>query len=410
MYPVTLFHEEKIIMKINRTRVVSIAVLILLLVVTYGSLKADTSSCGGASITLPFTDVGTSFAFCFIAEAYFSGLTSGTSATTFGPSNTVTREQMAVFITRAQDAALRRGSRRAALNQFWTTAPHFDLGLATTTLGSSPQFVASDGADLWVTGGDAVSRVRASDGKMLETWTGASSAAGVLSAMGRVFVTGQVIPGNLYMIDPSQPAGAVTTVSSNLGDVPQGIAFDGNRIWTANLGNSISIITPGASLPWGVVTVSTGFITPEGILYDGTNIWVSERDANTLLKLDSSANILQTVTLGTVGTAPGFPIFDGTNIWVPNGGSNTVSVIRASTGTVLATLSGNGLNGPASAAFDGQRILVTNAAGSVSLWKAADLTALGTFSTGASSAPFGACSDGLNFWITQQGTSRLARF
>ena len=71
----------------------------------------------------------------------------------------------------------------------------------------------------------------------------------------------------------------------------------------------------------------------------------------------------------------------------------------------------NGLNDPFTAAFDGERILVTNFAGnSVSLWKAADLTPLGTFPTGTSTQPFGACSDGLNFWITLSGSDKLARF
>ena len=65
-------------------------------------------------------------------------------------------------------------------------------------------------------------------------------------------------------------------------------------------------------------------------------------------------------------------------------------------------MTGNGLNTPAVAAFDGQRILVTNGFGdSVSLWKAADLTPLGSFATGTGSFPFGACSDGVNFWITR---------
>jgi ABC-type uncharacterized transport system permease subunit len=43
------------------------------------------------------------------------------------------------------------------------------------------------------------------------------------------------------------------------------------------------------------------------------------------------------------------------------------------------------------------------------LWKAADLTALGSFATG-SSIPKGACSDGVNFWITLVSTNKLARF
>lgn len=255
--------------------------------------------------------------------------------------------------------------------------------------------------------GNSVSRVRASDGKLLETWTGATGAYGVLVALGRVFVTGQTFPGQLYRIDPSQPAGAVTNVASNLGNQSAGIAFDGARIWTANFGGSVSIVTPGASLPWTVTTVTTGFTSPFGALYDGANIWVTDLTAGTLLKLDSSGAILQTVTVGTI---PYFPIFDGANIWVPNQVSNSVSVVQASSGVVQTTLTGNGLSSPISAAFDGQRVLITNFSGSISLWKAADMTALGSFPTGASSLPIGACNDGINFWITLSGAGNLARF
>jgi hypothetical protein len=98
-------------------------------------------------------------------------------------------------------------------------------------------------------------------------------------------------------------------------------------------------------------------------------------------------------------------------IWVPNFADSSMTVVRARDGLVLATLTGNGLNEPLQAAFDGQRILVTNFAGnSVSLWKAADLTPIGTLSTGASTGPYGACSDGINFWIPLQNVSQLARF
>src|SRR5262245_12765983 len=76
-------------------------------------LKADTGTCGGTTTTLPFNDVGSSAFFCQIAAAYFSVLTYGTSATTYSPTATVTREQMAAFITRTQDSVLRRGSQRA---------------------------------------------------------------------------------------------------------------------------------------------------------------------------------------------------------------------------------------------------------------------------------------------------------
>ena len=74
-------------------------------------------------------------------------------------------------------------------------------------------------------------------------------------------------------------------------------------------------------------------------------------------------------------------------------------------------MTGNELNNPAMAAFDGQRVLVTNnSGGSVSLWKAADLTPLGSFSVGVGTTPFGVCSDGIQFWVTLQNGDQLARF
>jgi hypothetical protein len=367
--------------------------------------------------TLPFTDVMASPFFCQIAEAFFSGLTNGTSSTTYNPGGNVTREQMAAFMTRAQDSALSRGSKRAALGQFWTTTPNYPSasgGLGLTSVGTFPEAVQSDGEDLWVANSDTVSRVRGSDGKLLDTWTGATSAFGVLVAMGRVFVTGRTNPGSLYLIDPTGPAGPVTEVTGpGLGANPVGIAFDGSRIWTANPGTgpgmgSVSFITPSMFTTWGVNNVTTGFSQPLGALFDGSNIWVTDSIAGTLLKVDSMGAIVQTVN---VGAHPEYPCFDGMNIWVPNAGGNSITVVRAATGSVLATLTGNGLNDPIQTAFDGQRILVTNFHGnSVSLWRAADLTPMGAFSTGASTLPGLACSDGTYFWITLFGANQLGRF
>jgi hypothetical protein len=113
----------------------------------------------------------------------------------------------------------------------------------------------------------------------------------------------------------------------------------------------------------------------------------------------------------TVGSFPLNPVFDGANIWVPDSGSASVSVVRASSGAVLATLTGNGMNNPVVGAFDGQRILFTNVFGhDVSLWRAADLSPLGSFDLGVPSAPVGACSDGISFWIALKSLNELVRF
>ncbi|HKA37190.1 MAG TPA: hypothetical protein VKH43_10250 [Thermoanaerobaculia bacterium] len=315
---------------------------------------------------------------------------------------------MAAFLSRTVDGVLKRGSRRAALDQYWTTQDAAAFGV--TTVGLSPGLPKSDGLDIWVPRLGFVTRVRAADGKVLEDWSGALNAFAALSAMGRVFVTGMTNPGKLYEIFPNQSVGAVTTVATNLGDSPEGIGFDGSRIWTANYGTasgSVSIVTPGAAPPWTVTTVTAGFIRPDGVVYDGANIWIADYSATAISKVSSAGAILQTVSLGSLSTSPAF---DGANLWVPGASPSQLSVVRASSGLVLATLTGNGLNGPLQAAFDGQRVLVTNGnSTAVSVWKAADLTPIGSFSTSASGSPQGACSDGLNFWITLS-TGQLVRF
>jgi S-layer family protein len=397
-----------------RTRLVAFFALIVILTIASAQLRADTGTCGGASTTLPFTDVPSSnIFFCSIASAYFSGLTNGTSATTFNPSGTVSREQMAAFVTRTLDQSLRRGSSRAALDQW--SAPAFDNDFGEIVVGATPRGVKSDGADLWVanSANHTVSRVRASDGQLLGTWTGALSASAVLVARGRVFVTGDRSPGRLYMIDPTQPPGAVTVLSSSLGASPQSIAFDGRRIWTANVaGGSVSMY----DLTSGTLATVAGFSNPWGITYDGANMWVTNAGDTTIKKLDASGFVVHSVPVGSLAL---FPVFDGTNIWVPNNGSNSITVVRVKDGQgnplaipfLLTTLTGNGLNSPFTAAFDGERILVTNGGGdSVSLWKGADLTPLGSFHGFGGDFPYGACSDGVNFWVTLNGFNRLKRF
>src|SRR5262249_25052162 len=239
-----------------------------------------------------------------------------------------------------------------------------------------------------------------------ETWTGAPNAEGALVAMGKVFFAGTLAQGRLYRIDPTATPGAVDIVVSDVGGNTRGLAYDGARIWAGNT-NSVSLITPGATIPWTVTTVTTGFGTVLVLLYDGSNIWAVDNSFQAIRKLDAAGAILQTVT---VGSAPAYPVFDGSNIWVPSIGGTSVAVIRASTGAVLATLTGNGLDQPIVAAFDGQRVLITNnGTHNAALWKAADLPAIGPADLGAGKIPYGACSDGIHFWIALSN-GFLARF
>lgn len=398
----------------NKRRAPLLVTAVLILTLGSRLLSADTGTCGGQSITLPFGDVPASNTFfCSIAEAYFDALTNGTSPTTYSPSDPVPREQMAAFITRTQDSALRRGNRRAVMQQWWT--PGDTAVLRPVSLGPTPEDIMFDGQDLWVPNqqGSTVSRVRASDGRLMQTWTAAQGAIAVIAAAGKVFVAaylGNNVPGKIYSINPEAPSGgAVTEFESDIGFGPVEITFDGVNLWTANLsGSSITRVTVGNA----VDSTFTGFNSPRDILWDGANLWVANSD--NLKRVDpSNGTVLESIT---VGAAPGRLMFDGTNLWVSNFSSNpaSISVVRAVgglRGAVLATLTGNGLAGPSGMAFDGERMLVCNFNNnSVSLFKAADLTPLGNLSTGASSGPESAQSDGVNFWIVRKSLNDMVRF
>src|SRR5262245_59614084 len=213
----------------------------------------------------PFTDVAADVFCPFVLEIFYLGITTGTTPTTYDPAANVTRLQMAAFLSRTVDGALKRGRRRAALNQFW--APQNETVLGLTTVGFGSNMPASDGADVWVPNftSSSVSRVRASDGKLLETWTGTVNPFAALAAMGRIFVSGSTSTGKLYQIDPSQAAGAAVLVATP-GNGATGLAFDGSRIWTANSSGSVSIVTPGATIPWTVTTVTAGFTSDRGLI------------------------------------------------------------------------------------------------------------------------------------------------
>jgi hypothetical protein len=380
-------------------------------------LRADTGPCGGQSLTLPFTDVpGTNIFFCSIAQAFFTGLTNGTSPSAYSPGANVTRDQMAAFITRTQDSALKRGSRRAAVGE-WATPDDVSV-LNTTVVGSGPQHSCFDGEDVWVpnTIDDSVTRVHASDGRVLGTWTGANTATKTISAAGFIYVTGFENPGKIYRIDPSQAPGAVTEVEDNVGANPTCIVYEGHNLWTANFGTGAGLgsITRYNIVTQAETTFGVGFNRPVGIAYDGTHLWVVDSGDDALYRVNpANGAVLETVAMGII-TSISIPVFDGSNIWVPIiGGLNVVST--STPARLLATLTGNGLDGNnEAAAFDGERIMVNNFSDErVSLWKASSLTPLGRLNLGSANVPQGVCSDGLHFWIsvaTSSGSDLLMRF
>jgi len=239
-----------------------------------GATRIVQDQCG------PFTDV--SPALCpYVLEIYYLGITAGTSATTFSPDNPVTRAQAAVFVSKAINQTLARSSRRAALGQWWTTTPHWDVGLGVTPIGTAPISCMCDGADVWVSNSDlpneqngTVSRVRGSDGRLLETWTGMTEAVGTLVAAGRIFVT-STGSNSLFVIDPAQPAGDATLLTSTLPLFPGAIAFDGTKLWIASGSGVVSFIDSASGASRG----SAGFQAPSGLAFDGHSHRISVLDS-----------------------------------------------------------------------------------------------------------------------------------
>lgn len=390
---------------INRRFVIFEACLLALVLLITGvgnRLRADSSGgCSGQTITLPFNDVAGNQFFCQIAAAFFSGLTSGTTATTYSPTNAVTREQMAAFITRTLDQSLRRGSRRAAMGQWWTPQTENNLGL--TTVQNGPDVCVTDGINVWVanTQSNSISRVAVATGAVSATVTdNISLPRNLLLARGKVFVLNQ--GGSLVSINPAL-AGLPTTVeASNLGTFCSGLAYDGDRFWGVSAGDNV--VSAVRLDPFSVQTL-TGFVDPGHAIFDGAHVWVTDNGDDSIKKIDPSDGSIDLTVILTNG--PGFigkPTFDGTNLWIPTS-NDKLYIVRAATttDTVLQVLTGNGLDFPISAAFDGERVLVSSTATSrrgLSLWKASSLTPIDFIPLPSDREPVDICSDGANFWVT----------
>src|SRR5215468_390942 len=94
-----------------RTRSFNARIVVLCLVAALlgGAMSAILGLCG------PFTDVTDGFFCPFVLEIFYLGITTGTTATTYDPAGTVTRLQMAAFLSRTVDNVLKRGGARAAV-------------------------------------------------------------------------------------------------------------------------------------------------------------------------------------------------------------------------------------------------------------------------------------------------------
>lgn len=185
-------------------------------------------------------------------------------------------------------------------------------------VGQGPRGLTFDGANIWAadSAGGTVTKVRASDGILLGTYT--------------------------------------------VGPGPECLTFDGANIWVTNRDDSsLTKIRVSDGKLMGTFTVGRG---PFGITFALGHIWVANAGSNvTELNLDGS--VLRTVA---VGNGASWVAFDGANIWIASQNSHTVTKVQASDGKILGTfpMPGN----PWGVVFDGDNIWVSNFMGS-NVWK-----------------------------------------
>jgi DNA-binding beta-propeller fold protein YncE len=243
--------------------------------------------------------------------------------------------------------------------------------LMTVGVGTSPDKIAFDGANIWVT-------------------DYASNDVRVVAENGNVLTT-------------------IPLPSAN----PEGITFDGKYIWVANDGagqNSVSKFD--ISTRTLIATYPVG-IAPDAVAFDGTAIWVANTYSNAIWKIDRDTG----KPLGGVasGLFPTSVIYDGAYIWFANGtgvnigtsasqGISSVSKVRPSDFTVLGTYTVGHL--ARDMVYDGSSIWVCNGNdNTVSRLRAADVALLGTYPTGTE--PRAIAYDGSKIWVANSGQNTL---
>jgi hypothetical protein len=275
----------------------------------------------------------------------------------------------------------------------------------TFSVGTSPEEVAFDGTNIWVTnfgaspGAGSVTELSASTGAVVGTYPIGNNPQSVAFDGTNIWVTNNVSSGTVTELLAS--TGAVVGTFS-VGSFPRGVAFDGANIWVANSGNgSGNTVTKVLASSGAVVGTFSVGNNPQSVAFDGANIWVANSNGNTVTKLLASSGAV--VGTFSVGQNPVAVAFDGSNMWVTNNGGTSVTKLLASTGALVGTFSvGAALTGATGLAFDGTNIWVANSEGGT-------LTRL-LASTGAVAAtyivgnfPEGVAFDGANVWVANSG-------
>jgi hypothetical protein len=272
-------------------------------------------------------------------------------------------------------------------------APYAGL---TFPVGSKPDGIAFDGANIWVAngGGNTVTKLRSSDGVSLGTFTVGANPFGIAFDGANLWVANSTGVTKLRASDGSNLG------TFSVGASPLGVACDGSNIWVASFGNgTVTKLRAGDGTPLGTFTLP---FPPFGVAFDGENIWVTNGESVTKLRASDGTS------LGNfnVGENSSGIAFDGANIWVVSTSmaNSYVTKLRASDGIVLGAFPVNASGG---IVFDGVNIWVPASTG-VTRLRASDGLNLGTVSDPGS--PYAVAFDGANIWVTNENSGTVSKF
>ncbi len=185
---------------------------------------------------------------------------------------------------------------------------------------------------------------------------------------------------------------------------PQGVAFDGTKIWVANGGSdNVTAIDVATGEKVGTYGVGLGS-GPNSLAFDGAALWVTGHSGNSVTKLSAATGAV--VGTYAVGSNPYGVAVEGRHVWVTNYGSSSVTKLSATTGETLATYPVG--SRPRGVAFDGANVWIASYGSStVAQVSASTGETLATYTTGT--RPVGVAYDGTSIWVSSSVDGTVAR-
>jgi len=284
---------------------------------------------------------------------------------------------------------------------------------------NSPGGITFDGSNVWIAngGGGTVSKIRASDGRLLGTFAAGSDPAALAFDGRRIWVANHNLASAHTTVTVLNASDGTPAFAATVGSNPNGMAWFGWAMYIGSNDGWAYVIDN-----WGGLVCKRQLTTTSrlyDVAFDGSSMWFTAIDDDSVIevKTDNKCTVGTTIKLssnsGPVGIA-----YDGTNLWTANCGGNgcpgnAVAKIEPPFSTQKVRYYSVG-SGPWSLAFDGANIWVVNYnGGTVTKLLAKDGSVTGTFlpcvTDGSAKKPQGIAFDAANMWVTCPSSNAVGK-